>query len=114
MRVPSVPSVKPDSEPWSSLLMRGCYFMSLLEARPPPDYARCMSDSAQGHAHPAIAPGSHAHGPARTGEQRRLFLALGVAVVAMVAEALGGWYSNSLALLSDAGHMLADAGAIGL
>jgi cobalt-zinc-cadmium efflux system protein len=41
-------------------------------------------------------------------------LALGVALVAMVAEALGGWFSNSLALLSDAGHMLADAGAIGL
>jgi cobalt-zinc-cadmium efflux system protein len=41
-------------------------------------------------------------------------LALAVALVAMVAEALGGWFSNSLALLSDAGHMLADAGAIGL
>ena len=59
----------------------------------------------------------HAHdhsGPARAGEQRRLLLALGVAIVAMVAEGLGGWFSNSLALLSDAGHMLADAGAIGL
>jgi len=60
---------------------------------------------------------NHAHdhsGPARAGEQRRLLLALGVALVAMVAEGLGGWFSNSLALLSDAGHMLADAGAIGL
>src|SRR5258708_7042776 len=59
----------------------------------------------------------HAHdlsGPTRGGEQSRLLLALGVALVAMVAEALGGWFSNSLALLSDAGHMLADAGAIGL
>jgi cobalt-zinc-cadmium efflux system protein len=55
-----------------------------------------------------------ARGPARGGEQRRLQLALAVAMVAMVAEALGGWFSNSLALLSDAGHMLADAGAIGL
>ena len=53
-------------------------------------------------------------GPARAGEQRRLLLALGVAIVAMVAEGLGGWFANSLALLSDAGHMLADAGAIGL
>jgi cobalt-zinc-cadmium efflux system protein len=61
--------------------------------------------------------GQHTHGPsgpARGGEQSRLLLALGVAVIAMVAEALGGWLSNSLALLSDAGHMLADAGAIGL
>jgi cobalt-zinc-cadmium efflux system protein len=50
----------------------------------------------------------------REGEQRRLLLALGVALLAMVAEAVGGWLSNSLALLSDAGHMLADAAAIGL
>lgn len=32
----------------------------------------------------------------------------------MVIEAVGGWVSNSLALLSDAGHMLTDAGALGL
>ena len=60
-----------------------------------------------GHGH------SHA-GPARAGEGRRLTLALGIAVIAMLIEALGGWASNSLALLSDAGHMMADAGAIAL
>lgn len=32
----------------------------------------------------------------------------------MVVEAVGGWLTNSLALLSDAGHMLTDAGALGL
>ena len=32
----------------------------------------------------------------------------------MVAEGAGGWIAHSLALLSDAGHMLADAGAIAL
>jgi cobalt-zinc-cadmium efflux system protein len=58
------------------------------------------------HLHPQV--------PLRAGEQRRLWLALLVALVAMVAEGVGGWVSNSLALLSDAGHMLADAGAIGL
>ncbi len=57
---------------------------------------------------------AHARGPAREGEHRRLVYALLVAVVAMVAEGLGGWYANSLALLSDAAHMIADAGAIGL
>jgi cobalt-zinc-cadmium efflux system protein len=63
---------------------------------------------------------SHAHdgagsrGLQRGGEQKRLVLALAVALVATVAEAVGGWVSNSLALLSDAGHMLADAAAIGL
>src|SRR3954469_10574210 len=32
----------------------------------------------------------------------------------MVAEALGGFIATTLALLSDAGHILADAAAIGL
>jgi cobalt-zinc-cadmium efflux system protein len=53
-------------------------------------------------------------GPQRTGEARRLALTLVVALVAMLIEAAGGFLTHSLALLSDAGHMLADAGAIGL
>jgi cobalt-zinc-cadmium efflux system protein len=58
---------------------------------------------------------SHGHGEVeRHGEGRRLLFALGIALVAMLAEAVGGWMSNSLALLSDAGHMMADAGAIAL
>jgi len=61
-----------------------------------------------GHEH------AHGHGPSRGGEQRRLVIALLVAAVAMVAEGVGGWISNSLALLSDAGHMMADVGAISL
>lgn len=32
----------------------------------------------------------------------------------MFAEAVGGWLANSLALIADAGHMLTDAGALGL
>ncbi len=32
----------------------------------------------------------------------------------MVAEVVGGWLSNSLALLADAGHMLSDAAALAL
>src|SRR5438132_11597058 len=67
----------------------------------------CMIDAMHDHAHGG-------HGLRRGGEQGRLLFALGVAVVAMVAEAVGGWWSNSLALLSDAGHMMADAGAIAL
>ena len=31
-----------------------------------------------------------------------------------VAELVGGWYTNSLALLSDAAHVLSDTGALGL
>jgi cobalt-zinc-cadmium efflux system protein len=32
----------------------------------------------------------------------------------MFAEAIGGWFANSLALLADAGHMLTDVGAMSL
>jgi len=32
----------------------------------------------------------------------------------MIAEALGGWWTNSLALIADAGHMLTDVGALTL
>jgi len=32
----------------------------------------------------------------------------------MIAEVIGGYYANSLALLSDAGHMLTDVAALGL
>jgi cobalt-zinc-cadmium efflux system protein len=32
----------------------------------------------------------------------------------MLAEAIGGWFSNSLALIADAGHMLTDVAALSL
>jgi cobalt-zinc-cadmium efflux system protein len=32
----------------------------------------------------------------------------------MIAEAVGGWLTNSLALIADAGHMLTDVAALGL
>ncbi len=43
-----------------------------------------------------------------------LKITLFLVLIIMVAEALGGFFSNSLALLSDAGHMLTDALALGL
>ena len=45
---------------------------------------------------------------------RALRAALGVTVVILLAEAVGGWLSNSLALVADAGHVLTDAGALAL
>ena len=45
---------------------------------------------------------------------RPLKITLAIVVVIMVAEVIGGILSNSLALLSDAGHMLVDALALGL
>lgn len=52
--------------------------------------------------------------PLRAETRRRLTLALGITAAVMVAEAVGGWLAGSLALLADAGHMLADAAALGL
>jgi cobalt-zinc-cadmium efflux system protein len=45
---------------------------------------------------------------------RPLKITLGLVLVIMVAEIIGGLFSNSLALLSDAGHMLTDALALAL
>lgn len=44
----------------------------------------------------------------------RLRLAFFLTVVILAVEALAGWYSHSLALLSDAGHILSDVVALGL
>lgn len=52
----------------------------------------------------------HHHG----GGTRGLQWALGLTLVFFFAELVGGWLSNSLALLADAGHMLTDVGALGL
>ena len=42
------------------------------------------------------------------GQKKDLLIALSITVLMMVVEVIGGLLSNSLALLSDAGHMLTD------
>jgi cobalt-zinc-cadmium efflux system protein len=64
-----------------------------------------------GHHHPQEG---HAHGHGAGADVRRLGLSLALTATVMVAETIGGLWSGSLALLSDAGHMLTDAGALGL
>ncbi len=66
--------------------------------------ARGAYGSGVGHAHHHAAP--------RAGEERRLATALALIVAIMAAEIAAGVIARSLALLSDAGHMLADAGAL--
>ncbi len=61
----------------------------------------------------------HAHDPAPArrpdpSAARQLAGALALTASFTVAEAIGGWISNSLALLADAGHMLTDDFALGL
>jgi cobalt-zinc-cadmium efflux system protein len=64
-----------------------------------------MMRNAQGHGH------SHA---ATTPASRTMAAAVAITLAFVVAEATAGWFGRSLALLSDAGHNLADAAALGL
>ena len=50
----------------------------------------------------------------RRAQSKRLWIVLGLTAAFMVAEVVGGILSNSLALLADSGHMLADVGALAL
>jgi cobalt-zinc-cadmium efflux system protein len=54
----------------------------------------------------------HHHVP--TGDAKRLSVALGLILAFMAVEVVAGILADSLALLSDAAHMLTDAGAIAL
>jgi cobalt-zinc-cadmium efflux system protein len=56
---------------------------------------------------------SHGHGVSADADRRYLSIALALIVAFMVVEVAVALFSGSLALLSDAGHMLTDAGAIG-
>jgi cobalt-zinc-cadmium efflux system protein len=58
----------------------------------------------------------HGHGHVRAGARHkgRLWAALAVLGAATVIEVVAGFVTNSLALLSDAGHMLTDVGGLGM
>lgn len=63
---------------------------------------------------------NHTHQPIKSNSrissysQRNLLIVLSITAVVMIAEIIGGLLANSLALLSDAGHMLTDILALGL
>jgi cobalt-zinc-cadmium efflux system protein len=67
-----------------------------------------------GHAHGAHSHGGllggHAHGAGQA--PRAVLKAMGVTVIFMVLELVGGYLANSLALISDGAHMLTDVGAL--
>jgi cobalt-zinc-cadmium efflux system protein len=70
-----------------------------------------MSADHHGHAHGVNA--DHAHGVSADADRRYLLIALILLAAFMLAEVVVALVSGSLALLSDAGHMLSDVGAIG-
>jgi cobalt-zinc-cadmium efflux system protein len=65
---------------------------------------------ATAHAHGHV----HSHSPAPNADSRWLAVALGLILTFMAVEVVAGLLADSLALLSDAAHMLTDAGSIGL
>ncbi len=68
-------------------------------------------DVSADHAHGVNA--DHAHGVSADADRRYLLGALVLLAAFMLAEVIVALVSGSLALLSDAGHMLSDVGAIG-
>jgi cobalt-zinc-cadmium efflux system protein len=56
--------------------------------------------------------GGHSHFPGAGADRRYLLIALGLLAAFVAAEVIVAVLSGSLALLSDAGHMLSDVGAI--
>jgi cobalt-zinc-cadmium efflux system protein len=56
----------------------------------------------------------HAHGVSADADSRKLGIALALILAFMCVEVAAGIVAGSLALLSDAGHMLTDAGALAL
>ncbi|MGV8996753.1 MAG: cation diffusion facilitator family transporter [Parvibaculaceae bacterium] len=64
-----------------------------------------------GHNHSGHSHHGHQHG--QTSESR-VALAMWLTGSFMLIEAFGGWWSGSLALIADAGHMLTDTGALAL
>ena len=65
-----------------------------------------------GHGPGGDGGGGHTHRPGPGADARYLVVALLLLAAFMVAEVIAGVLSGSLALLSDAGHMLSDVGAI--
>lgn len=79
------------------------------------DHSHAHGAGSHGHSHAELDDENRRHvagyaaDPRRT---RKLMLAFALTSITLVAEAVGGWLSGSLALLADAGHMLVDALAL--
>ncbi|WP_430788588.1 cation diffusion facilitator family transporter [Virgibacillus flavescens] len=61
-----------------------------------------------GHSH------DHGHDHTHGANKKALFISFLITAGFMIVEAIGGFLTNSLALLSDAGHMLSDSVSLGV
>jgi cobalt-zinc-cadmium efflux system protein len=64
------------------------------------------------HRHPAHGHGGHLHHHPKSAGERRLSAALALLFSFTVIEAVGGFWANSIALLAEAAHMLADSASL--
>ena len=77
--------------------------------------ARTIGGVHKGHAHShGNSHAGHSHSPSAHADRRWLTVALVLIVVFMAVEVVAGLIAGSLALLSDAAHMLTDAASIAL
>ncbi len=84
-----------------------------------PGRSHAVQSHAAGQSHAGHSDGGHSHaghghGVRADADRGKLSVTLGLIVGFMLVEVIVGGLVHSLALLSDAAHMLTDAGAIGL
>lgn len=70
--------------------------------------------TASEHSHDHRHDHGHGHVPSVIKHERPLWIAFALTAVVLLAEVAGGLLSNSLALLSDAAHMMTDVAALGI
>src|SRR5579872_4193481 len=64
------------------------------------------------HSHSHSHSPSHSHSHGQDASERRLLIALCILGLFTVVEAVGGYFANSIALLAEAAHMLADSASL--
>jgi cobalt-zinc-cadmium efflux system protein len=74
-----------------------------------PEAGHADAHPVEDHSHGDKHSHGHRHGRSRKSDRRRLILAAGITLFICAVEVVGGVLSGSLALLSDAGHMVSDA-----
>jgi cobalt-zinc-cadmium efflux system protein len=66
------------------------------------------------HDHEADSRSHAGHNHGANASASRLAMALGLTTAFLIVEGIGAWWFNSLALLSDAGHMFTDTAALAI
>jgi cobalt-zinc-cadmium efflux system protein len=76
------------------------------------DHSHGGHDHSHHRGHKHSHRGDHDHDHGQRASERRLLVTLCILLTFTAIEALGGWFANSIALLAEAAHMLADTGSL--